>query len=251
MVPSQQQLEDELIGRACGFPYEYNLDRLLEIIPQIQNINATDEEGWTALHHAAYRGEIKLINALIKAGADLNRRTLQHLLPVEVATFECGYNNTEAINAFRVLLQNGSHRPDHEHTFGYGKTPSDFDYHIRQLDQSGALHIENYWFSRAQEAWDSWQQQDHGNITKLTPHHLPQFCSLNKISDLLHLAQQTDQIQEVALLFSNPETLPHIAANAAPALSAMIAQTLPQSTIALSSATPPTPLQPSAIALTK
>ena len=45
---------------------------LNEILKQKININATTEEGWTALHFAAFKGYDKIVDALLKAGIDAN-----------------------------------------------------------------------------------------------------------------------------------------------------------------------------------
>ena len=45
---------------------------LNEILKQKININATTEEGWTALQFAAFKGYDKIVDALLKAGIDAN-----------------------------------------------------------------------------------------------------------------------------------------------------------------------------------
>jgi len=44
-----------------------------------------DENGWTALHQAASRGNEKMFNAVVSAGGDLNRKTKDGRTPLEVA----------------------------------------------------------------------------------------------------------------------------------------------------------------------
>lgn len=39
------------------------------------DVNARDDNGWTALVHAASRGQTKVVSLLLKAGADPNIRT--------------------------------------------------------------------------------------------------------------------------------------------------------------------------------
>jgi ankyrin repeat protein len=42
------------------------LDKVLEMEA---NVNVTDTNGWTPLHHAAFYGELEAINTLIARGA--------------------------------------------------------------------------------------------------------------------------------------------------------------------------------------
>lgn len=45
----------------------------------------TDSGGWTALHQAASRGNVKMVEALIKAGADVTRRDAAGRTPFDIA----------------------------------------------------------------------------------------------------------------------------------------------------------------------
>lgn len=43
------------------------------------NIDAVDEKGWTALHHAAKNGELKEVKRLLAAGANVDVTTKQDI----------------------------------------------------------------------------------------------------------------------------------------------------------------------------
>jgi len=45
----------------------------------------TDDDGWTAAHQAAARGNVAMMQAVIEAGADLARRDKKRMTPLEVA----------------------------------------------------------------------------------------------------------------------------------------------------------------------
>jgi ankyrin repeat protein len=47
--------------------------RTLEAIFQCNaDVNVIDSNGWTALHHAAFTGDLSSLELLIKAGANIN-----------------------------------------------------------------------------------------------------------------------------------------------------------------------------------
>jgi len=46
------------------------------------NVNATDIDGYTALHYAAHCGDIRVVRALLVAGADINARTKGNVTPL-------------------------------------------------------------------------------------------------------------------------------------------------------------------------
>jgi ankyrin repeat protein len=48
-------------------------------------INYTDFKGKTALHYAAYRGELKLVQVLLKNGASVYIRDHKRRKPIDVA----------------------------------------------------------------------------------------------------------------------------------------------------------------------
>jgi ankyrin repeat protein len=45
----------------------------------------TDSGGWTALHQAASRGNVRMVDALLKAGADPARRDAAGRTPFDIA----------------------------------------------------------------------------------------------------------------------------------------------------------------------
>lgn len=49
------------------------------------DVNYCDEEGWTALHVAAFVGKIEFVRLLLDAGADRTARTHQGRTPLQTA----------------------------------------------------------------------------------------------------------------------------------------------------------------------
>lgn len=65
-------------------------------------IVAVSTNGWAAIHYAAKRGDVKILNVLIQHGGDVHLRADDGKIPLHLAVM---YNNEEAIN---LLLERGS-----------------------------------------------------------------------------------------------------------------------------------------------
>ncbi len=57
----------------------------LWLLPRQRDLNIADKRGWTALHQAASRGNLRVVQALIAAGADLSRRDAKGATPLDIA----------------------------------------------------------------------------------------------------------------------------------------------------------------------
>ncbi len=57
----------------------------LWLLPRQRDLNVADKRGWTALHQAASRGNLRMVQALIAAGADLSRRHAKGATPLDIA----------------------------------------------------------------------------------------------------------------------------------------------------------------------
>jgi ankyrin repeat protein len=57
----------------------------LWLLPRQHNLTVADERGWTALHQAASRGNLRMVEALITAGADPHRRDAKGATPLDIA----------------------------------------------------------------------------------------------------------------------------------------------------------------------
>lgn len=68
------------------------------------DINIIDSNGWTALHHAAYHGDIKSVDQLIEAGANFNAFSNQFKTPLHFAAM----NNHDSVVA--SLLRVGANK---------------------------------------------------------------------------------------------------------------------------------------------
>ena len=78
---------------------------LLKLLIQKQaEVGATDQNGWTALHMAAAKGNLEQVTALFEAGADVNATTLANQSAILMAS--CN-GHSEVV---RFLLKNGTAR---------------------------------------------------------------------------------------------------------------------------------------------
>ncbi|MEP0344881.1 ankyrin repeat domain-containing protein, partial [Rhodopirellula bahusiensis] len=66
------------------------------------NVDASQPDGMTALHWAAYHNHARSIAALVAAGADVDAKTLYEVTPLSLA---CEYGNLRAV---RALLDAGA-----------------------------------------------------------------------------------------------------------------------------------------------
>ena len=62
-----------MVGLLCIWLLDYGkLDCVKALIEAGADLNAKENDGWTALHLAARNGKLDCVKALIEAGADLN-----------------------------------------------------------------------------------------------------------------------------------------------------------------------------------
>ncbi len=96
-----------------------------ESLETTKDIDAVDRNGWTALHHAASKGDVSEVERLLAAGANVDARTTggfaRNSTPLLIATRslhfdvmrllldhgadieardDCGYGNENALYAF-------------------------------------------------------------------------------------------------------------------------------------------------------
>jgi ankyrin repeat protein len=62
-----------------------NLARVKQALLNGADINATDEAGMTALHYAVLRAEIRVVQLLLNAGADVQSRSPEGETPIDLA----------------------------------------------------------------------------------------------------------------------------------------------------------------------
>jgi len=75
---------------------------LESIFSQNADINIIDSNGWTALHHAAYNGDLNSVNLLKKAGANINAFSNQFKTPLHFAAL------MEHVDVVASLLESGA-----------------------------------------------------------------------------------------------------------------------------------------------
>ena len=65
-------------------------------------VDVTDEDGWTALHHATTCNRTKIAKRLLQAGADINKKEINGNTPLHLAAY---WNKPEIA---RLLIDNGA-----------------------------------------------------------------------------------------------------------------------------------------------
>ena len=83
------------------------------------SVDAADERGWRAIHHAALHGQQKVVDLLVRRGASINSRTVSGLTPLLLAS-TC---LTERYPTLDALLTAGA-KPDCRSPQGWIKTIS-------------------------------------------------------------------------------------------------------------------------------
>jgi len=81
--------------------HEAIMDIILEHYNEPQHLNARDKYGFTALHHATYRGCDWAVKKLLKAGADPNLRSCIGIRPLD-----CAQHTSELSMALKVASPN-------------------------------------------------------------------------------------------------------------------------------------------------
>ena len=165
--------------------------RVHQLLSQITNINHPDIFGYTALHHASLRGHIKLAEALIKNGIDVNARSYRGTLACDVAALGGAADpNRHAI--FNFLLQCGSHRPS---------------FNGEQVNL-GFSHNVDSWFGGAEDAWQKWSKQK--DIQKLTLKMLVQFTSIGTIDQALEPSLWRGHESKLTDMLSHSDLPPYL-----------------------------------------
>jgi hypothetical protein len=96
-------------------------------------IGAVDEDGKTALHHAALQGHAELVSLLVAAGAEVEARTKQGRTPLALAAFA---GHAHVIR--RLLVNHGAKLNPRDEE---GKTPLQLIRGIHRCSQAGRLLV--------------------------------------------------------------------------------------------------------------
>jgi ankyrin repeat protein len=79
-----------------------NVKTIKTLLDYEADVNLIDYNGWTALHHAAFKGDFEASVELIKNGANVNAYSTMMKTPLHLAAF---YNHPEIIN---LLVESGA-----------------------------------------------------------------------------------------------------------------------------------------------
>ena len=55
------------------------------LVANVEEVNRANKAGFTALHHAAQQGHLKVYRMLIQAGAEPNLKTNSNFTPIDIA----------------------------------------------------------------------------------------------------------------------------------------------------------------------
>ena len=69
-----------------GFKDDAKEETLKAIYESNANINITDSNGWTALHHASFNGDLGSVESLLGAKAKINAFSNQFKTPLHLAS---------------------------------------------------------------------------------------------------------------------------------------------------------------------
>lgn len=77
-----------------------SLNDIIRLIGTEIDLNERDNNDWTPLHHAAANGHLEIVKVLIKAGANIEAKSIYRVTPLHAA---CSVLNNEAV--IEVLLK--------------------------------------------------------------------------------------------------------------------------------------------------
>jgi len=75
---------------------------VIELLPNVQNLNLPDNEGRTPLYHAMENSKFTLAKKLIESGAEVNVRTLDNTSPLHLACVQ------DSLELIKILLDKGA-----------------------------------------------------------------------------------------------------------------------------------------------
>lgn len=98
---SKRRLNKEFLQNAKN----NNVERCLELISgsrkkNLADINCQDSEGWTALHHAAWNGNLKFLNILLYNDAQIEVKDNSGVNPLTLSVAK-GHNGITQVKLFR------------------------------------------------------------------------------------------------------------------------------------------------------
>jgi ankyrin repeat protein len=77
-------------------------------------VNYVDEDGWSALFHAAGEGHIKVVEWLVdECHADINLQSPEQITPIWIASFNGRRNVVQVVNSVTYLFYSAVSIPYH------------------------------------------------------------------------------------------------------------------------------------------
>ena len=93
-IAGQAPIHKAVLSSNSEMQKQFTLDTIYN---QNADVNILDSNGWTALHHAAHRGDLVSVNTLIRYGANLNAISNQFKTPLHLATLNNFYDVVQAL----------------------------------------------------------------------------------------------------------------------------------------------------------
>lgn len=182
------------MARATTLP---NMQEARTIINQCHALSGSREDGYTALHWAAFNGHEELARYLVALGADITAQTSRdHYYPAQLAATVLrtpslhSSINVRKERIYDFLLRSGT--PYHD--LG-DETPRN----LRDL--------RDHWLSECSDTWKHWNET-HRPLGQLTPALLCKFCSHGTAQQVLETTDWTQHPEMLRALLSSSEIAP-------------------------------------------
>lgn len=169
------------------------------LIQNTPNIDSTDDNGYTALHWAAYNGHEDMARQLIDSGANLYARDNFGKVPAALASENFAFGRTNDVaaihqrkaNIYKYLLMQGS------------------PYHTFDTNSPNELAtLRTCWFDECSQSWHTWVEKQNADVTLITPKRLIQFVSHGTDRDALSPERWRGHEDHLRQLIISPDIPP-------------------------------------------
>ena len=199
--------EARLARIACTYD-EPDMQEVERLLPQVADINQRLPNDATLLRMAAVYGHTNLVNALIRYGADVNEQSHGSNTAYTVAL---GASTEHHLTLYKSLLAAGSTPPLHSKATAHTdhQTRIDDALNLARMDRAGIIQADQEWYSASHQAWHTWNNDHHRDVTALTPELLIRFHGIGTIDQALSPSNWRDHTGHLTSLLSDPSIPPY------------------------------------------